>query len=108
MVSETEDESAVSDSDESITDQTDTDESDANLDRASRVSHKQKSHKSQKYSTYNGTKSVRVWYKQFRYAAMGLSREDKLEALLQVMRDGAAEVVFDQLTSKTIKNYTVV
>ena len=105
VVSETEDESSENDSDESITDQTDTEESDTNFDRASRGSHKQKAHRSRKYSTYNGTKNFRVWYKQFRFAAKGLPREEKLEALLQVMRDGAAEFVFDQLTSKTIKNY---
>ena len=90
LVSETLDESSSHDSNDSDIDQTKTtDESDTNIETAYTGSYKRKAHKSWKYSTYNiynGTKNFMVWYKQFRYATKGLSREEKL-ALLQLMRE---------------------
>ena len=68
-------------------------------------SSKTRHRKGRKCSTFNGDRKFSVWYNQFKESVHGLDSEEKLSELKSLMRGDACDFVFDQLPSKTRKNY---
>ena len=48
-----------------------------------------------KYWPFDGTEKWKVWHKRFEVGTQGWPEDEKLEALLQLMKGPAAVFVFD-------------
>ena len=62
-------------------------------------------HKSLKSNPFDGSEKWKVWYERFKVGTKQWKTDEKLDAMLQLMKGKAADFVFDQLPKETLRNY---